>query len=93
MWLGHLLVPYSLPRFTTVVCHICGRDYFLPFLLFIRNFLFPNSMVPRQKGCLNICSSYIHFDWLLRSGTYSVRHPLGMSLLDASNTSYICIPI
>ena len=52
--------------------------------------LFPESMVLRQKGCLNSCSRMLHIDFLnsqFDPGTYSVRHPLGMRLLDASNTS------
>ena len=36
---------------------------------------------------------HIDFDWSVRPGTYSVRHPLGMRHLDASNISEICFPL
>ena len=39
--------------------------------------LFPDSMVPRQRGCLNIFSCMLHIDFL-----YSVRHPFSMRLLE-----------
>ena len=47
MCLGHGY-PYSLPGFTTVVCHIGGRDEFLPSLLFIRHSV--NQFVSRFVG-------------------------------------------
>ena len=54
--------------------------------------LFPDSMVPRPRDDLNIFlyASYRLFDWSVRPGTYSIRHRLGMRLLDVCNTSYIC---
>ena len=54
--------------------------------------LFPDYMVPRQKGCLNSCFCMLHIDFFIGAGTYSVRHHLGMRLIDASHkfVSYMC---
>ena len=82
-----------LPRFTVVVSHIGGRDDFLPSLPFsfviLSISVFPDSMVPSSKGLLeylNLYTSYRLFDSPVRPETYSVRHPLGMCLLDATRT-------
>ena len=87
-------LPYYLPRFTTVVCHISVRHDFLQSpLLFYRHSV--NLFVSRfysaaSKGLpkyVLLYASYRLFDWSVRPGTYFVRHPLDMRLLDASNTS------
>ena len=82
-----------LPRYTAIVSHIGGRDYFLPSLPFSSVILsisvFPDYMVPSSKGMLeylHLYASYRLFDSSVRLGTYSVRHPLGMCLLDATRT-------
>ena len=52
--------------FPTVVCHIRGCDDFLPSspsYVFLPIRLFPDSMVTRQRGYLNICSSILHIDF------------------------------
>ena len=73
--------------------HIGGRDDFLPSLPFssviLSTCVFPDSMVPSLKRLLeyfHLYASYILFDSPVRLGTYSVRHPLGMCLLDATCT-------
>ena len=46
---------------------------------------FPDSMVPSLNGLfeyLSLYASYRLFDSSVRPGMYSVRHPLGMCLLD-----------
>ena len=94
MWLGHLISSLSLPRFTIVMCHIVGRDDFLPSPFLLLRYSV-NQLVSRLYGAaskglmkyLLLYACYIPFDWSVRPGTYSVRHPFGMRLLDASNTS------
>ena len=77
-----------LPRFTTIGV----RDDFLPSLpFFLPHFVsvFPDYMVPSTKGLLeylHLYASYRLFDSSVRPGTYSVGHPLGMCLLDATHT-------
>ena len=51
--------------------------------------VFPDSMVPSSKGLLEYLSlyaSYRLFDSSVRPVMYSVPHPLGMCLLDATRT-------
>ena len=91
MWYGVIRQPSNrLPRFTAIVSHIDGRDNFLPSLpFFLRQSVFPDSMVPSSKRMLeylHLYASYRLFDSSIRPGTYSVRHPLGMCLLDATRT-------
>ena len=93
MWLGWIILwlPCSLPRFTTVVCHLGGRDDFLSFFLcHSANQFVSRIYCATSKGLLKylvLYASYRLFDWSVRPGTYYVQHPLGMRLLDASNTS------
>ena len=85
--------PSSIPMSSSVLCCKCiqcavGFPRFTTVILTIS--LFPDSMVPFQKGGLNICSCMLHidfFDWSVRPETCSVRHPLGMCFLDASHMS------
>ena len=51
--------------------------------------VFPDSMVPSSKEMLeylHLYASYRLFDSSVRPGTYSVRQPLGMCLLDDTRT-------
>ena len=51
--------------------------------------VFPESMVPSSKGLLEYLHLYVSYrllDSSVRPGTYYVRHPLGMCLLDATRT-------
>ena len=53
MWLGHLIAPYSLQHFTTVCYNgtLMTSFHILFFSSIILSIsLFPDSMVPRQKG-------------------------------------------
>ena len=67
---------------------ILDRDDFLPSLLFIHHSVnYSRFYGAASKGLLKyflLYTSYILFDWSFRPGTYSVRHPLCMRLLDAS---------
>ena len=92
---GMIIIQLSnrLPRFTAIVSHIGGRVDFLPSLPFSSVILsigvFPDYMVPSSKGLLeymHLYASYRLFDSSVRPGTYSVRYPLGMCLLDVTRT-------
>ena len=75
------------------MCHIGGRDGFLPSaLLFLRHSViyFYGVATKGLLKYLHLYASYILFDWSVRPGTYSFQHPRVMRLVDASNTSLIC---
>ena len=61
---------FRLPRFTTVMSHIGGRDDFLPSLPFPPSFClsvyFQVLWYHRQRGCLNTCTCMLHIDSLIR---------------------------
>ena len=69
------------------------NDHYIPSLIFSSVILsisvFPDYMVPSSKGLLeylHLYASYRLFDSSVRLGTYYVRHPLCMCLLDATRT-------
>ena len=78
MWLGHLIASLVIVFHVLRLVCIILVDVMNPPI---------SSVILGLLKYLLLYTSYRLYHWLVRPGTYSVRHPLGMCLLDASNTS------
>ena len=58
-----LIVFYALRLLCVILVNVMTSSHLLFFFSVILPIsLFPDSMVPRQEGCLNICSCMLHID-------------------------------
>ena len=61
-----LIVFHALRLFCVILVDVMTSSHLLFFSSVILPIsLFPDSMVPRQKGCLNICAGMLHIDFLI----------------------------
>ena len=60
---GFLIVLHGLRLLCVILVDVIISSYFPSVILPIS--LFSDSIVPRQRGCLNICSCMLHIDFLI----------------------------